>query len=390
MLEKIKQAASTYSSELLTIRRYLHQNPELSFQEFETSKFIKKILEDKNIEVIDNVAGTGIIAKIYGNNPESRNIALRADIDALPIQELNNVEYISKNKGIMHACGHDVHSSCLLGAAFILNELRTSWNGTIQFIFQPGEEMLPGGAKKIIEEGWLTKPIPKFILGQHVEPDMEVGKIGIRPGMFMASADEIYITVIGKGGHAAKPHECVDPIIIASNLLISLQQIISRNADPKIPSVLSFGKINSDGGATNVIPSKVYIQGTFRTFDEKWRIEAHQLIKKMAVELCSSMNARCEIDIVVGYPFLKNDPILTESLRIAASEYLGNENVVPLDIRMGAEDFAYYSQVMPSAFYRLGTKNPNGTGLHSPTFDIDENALEIGAGLMAYLALKLD
>jgi amidohydrolase len=390
MLEKIKQVASSFRLELVKVRRHLHQNPELSFQEFETSKYIKNILEDKNIEVTDNVAGTGIIAKIYGNNPESRNIALRADMDALPIKELNSVEYISKNEGVMHACGHDVHSSCLLGAAFILNELRSSWNGTIQFIFQPGEEKLPGGAKKIIEEGWLSNPSPKFILGQHVEPDMEVGKIGIRPGMFMASADEIYITVIGKGGHAAKPHECVDPIIIASNLLISLQQIISRNADPKIPSVLSFGKINSDGGATNVIPSKVYIQGTFRTFDENWRKEAHQLIRKMTTELCSSMNAQCEIDIVVGYPFLKNDPILTESIRKTASEYLGKENVVDLDIRMGAEDFAYYSQIMPSVFYRLGTKNPNGTGLHSPTFDIDENALEIGAGLMAYFALKLD
>ena len=390
MLDKIKQAASNYKSEILTVRRYLHQHPELSFQEFETCKFLKRILEDKNIEVIDNVAGTGIIAKICGNNPDSRNIALRADIDALPIQELNNVEYKSKNEGVMHACGHDVHSSCLLGAIFILNELRSYWSGTIQFIFQPGEEKLPGGAKKIIEEGWLSKPTPKFILGQHVEPDMEVGKIGIKSGMFMASADEIYITVIGKGGHAAKPHECIDPIIISSNLLISLQQIISRNADPKIPSVLSFGKINSDGGATNVIPSKVYIQGTFRTFDEKWRLEAHQLIRKISTELCTSMNAQCEIDIKVGYPFLKNDPVLTESIREAASEYLGKQNVIDLDIRMGAEDFAYYSQIMPSVFYRLGTKNPNGTGLHSPTFDIDENALEIGAGLMAYLALKLD
>jgi amidohydrolase len=306
----------------------------------------------------------------------------------LPIQELNETSYKSKNIGVMHACGHDAHTTCVLGAALILNELKTELEGTVHFLFQPGEEKLPGGASKIINEGWLNTLKADTILGQHVEPEMEVGKIGIKSGIFMASADEIYITVKGKGGHGAKPHQCIDPVLVSSHLIVSLQQIVSRNADPLVPSVLTFGKINSNGGATNVIPDSVQIQGTFRTFDENWRKEAHRLITTMTEQLCKSMGAEAEINIMVGYPYLKNDEKITAIVKNRAEEYLGIENVIELPARMGAEDFAFYSQIMPACFYRLGTKNPNGTGLHSATFEIDEKALSVGAGLMAWLAFE--
>jgi amidohydrolase len=388
MIKKIKALAQNALPGISKIRQHLHQYPELSFQEVETGRYIAAQLADFGIEYKTGVAGTGVSAWIYGKEPNSRHIALRADIDALPIQEINDVPYKSKHEGIMHACGHDVHSSCLLGAAYILQQLREEWSGTVQLIFQPGEEKLPGGANMVLQEGWLDNPRPAFILGQHVEPEMEVGKIGLRSGIFMASADEIYITVKGKGGHAAKPHQCIDTVLIASQLIVALQQIVSRRADPIMPSVLSFGKIYSEGGATNVIPSKVFIQGTFRSFDEEWRFEAHRLLRQLALQLCESMGGSCELDIVVGYPFLRNDELVTNQVRQGAMAYLGADNVVELPPRMGAEDFAFYSQAMPASFYRLGTKNPNGTGLHTPNFDIDEQALEVGAGLMAWLAIN--
>ena len=389
MKNKIREFAKKISPKLIEIRRQLHQYPELSFQEFETSKYIAAELTSWGIEFETGMAGTGICAWIKGQNPENRKITLRADIDALPINEANEVAYKSKNEGVMHACGHDAHTSSLLGAAYILNQLREHWSGTIQLIFQPGEELLPGGATKVIAEGWLDRPYPSTcILGQHVEPGMEVGKIGLCSGLFMASADEIYVTVTGKGGHGARPQDCIDTILISSQLIVALQQIVSRRANPIIPSVLTFGKINSSGGATNIIPNEVKILGTFRTFDEQWRIEAHELMQTMAEQLCASMGAHCEFNIIKGYPFLLNNPNITEQLRRDASEYLGAENVIKMAPRMGAEDFAFYSHKMPASFYRLGTKNPNGSGLHSNTFDIDEAALEIGAGLMAWLAVK--
>lgn len=388
MLEEIKKIASEIQGELIEIRRHLHTNPELSFQEKATSAYIASILDKWNVSYKKRIAGTGIIAEVQGKNPESKNIVLRADMDALPIKELNECSYKSKNDGIMHACGHDAHCSSLLGTVYILQKIKENWEGTVSFIFQPGEEKLPGGASLIINEGHLAQLKNPYILGQHVEPDMEVGKIGICSGIFMASADEIYIRVQGKGGHGARPHQCVDTILLASNLVLSLQQIVSRRTDPIMPTVLSFGKIYSDGGATNVIPEKVYLEGTLRTFNEKWRFEAHTIIKEMTEQICKAMGGTAEVNIVVGYPFLDNDASLTESLKNHAALYLGNDNVVELPPRMGAEDFAFYSQIMPASFYRLGTKNPNATGLHSPTFDIDEKALEIGAGLMAWLAVN--
>jgi len=387
--DKIKQLAKEYFSEIQANRRHLHSHPELSFQEQETAKFIAQKLKDYQIPFQAGIAGTGIVAYLEGNNPESKLIALRADIDALPIVEANEAPYKSKNVGVMHACGHDAHTASLLGAARILNTLKTEFEGTIKLIFQPGEEKIPGGASLMIQEGVLN-PKPQAIIGQHVMPLLPVGKVGFREGMYMASADELYVRVIGKGGHGAMPENCIDPVLIASHIIIALQQIVSRNAPPKIPSVLSFGKVIAQG-ATNIIPNEVYLEGTFRTFDEEWRNQAHQKMIKIAQSIAEGMGGTCEFEVRRGYPFLKNNPELTQKAKNAAIAYLSEENVVDLDIWLAAEDFAYYSQIADACFYRLGTRNESKgitSGVHTPTFDIDEQALEIGAGLMAWLALQ--
>lgn len=387
--DKIKELASKYASDIVLDRRHLHSNPELSFEEYNTSKYVAGKLKDFNIEVAEGIATTGIVGIIKGKNPEKKTIALRADMDALPILEANNVPYKSKNEGVMHACGHDVHTSSLLGTARILQQLKSEFEGTVKLIFQPGEEKIPGGASLMIKENVLENPKPKNILGQHVMPSIPVGKVGFREGMYMASADEIYITVKGKGGHAAMPDKNIDPILIASHIIIALQQIISRNCDPKIPSVLSFGKFIANG-ATNVIPNEVKIEGTFRTLNEVWRKEAHQKMKKMAECIAEGMGGECEFTILNGYPYLQNAPELTAKMKNSAVDYLGADNVIDLDLWMAAEDFAYYSQVIDACFYRLGVRNEAKgitSGVHTPTFDIDESALEIGAGLMAWLAV---
>ncbi len=387
--EKVHQLSKEYFQDIVSLRRHLHMHPELSFQEKETSKFIAQELEKIGVDY-EHIADTGLIAYVRGNSPESKVIALRADIDALPIVEANDVEYKSKNEGVMHACGHDVHTSSMLGAIRILNTIKDEFQGTVKVLFQPGEEKLPGGASIMIKEGALENPIPANITGQHVMPLIPAGKVGFRSGMYMASADEIYVTVKGKGGHAAMPEMNIDPVLIASHIIVALQQIVSRNASPKVPSVLSFGKVTAEG-ATNVIPNEVKIEGTFRTMNEEWRKEAHQKMKKMAESIAEGMGGSCDFNVVVGYPFLKNDPDLTAQLRTYAEDYLGAENVEDLDLWMAAEDFAYYSQELTSCFYRLGIRNEEKgitSGLHTPTFDIDESALEIGAGLMAYLAAK--
>lgn len=389
--ESVKSLASKYKKEVIKIRRELHQHPELSFKEFETSKRIIRILKANKIAHKAGYAKTGIVATIKGKSPSKKTIALRADIDALPIKETNKVKYKSKNEGVMHACGHDVHTASLLGCIMILNQLKEHFSGTIKCIFQPGEELLPGGASLLIKEGVLKNPTPQTIVGQHVHPPLKVGKVGFRPGMYMASADEIYVTVTGKGGHAALPEHVIDPVLIAANLIVSLQQIVSRKAPPSIPTVLSFGKINSTGGATNVIPDEVKLEGTFRTFDEKWRKRAHKLMKKLAEQMAKSMGGTCDFNIMHGYPHLLNNPDLTNHLKVSAQEYLGKQNVVDLPARMTSEDFAFYSHMMPASFYRLGTGNPDKSitsPVHTSTFNIDEDALEIGSGLMAWLAIS--
>lgn len=388
--EQIQQLAEEGFQEVIDIRRHLHQHPELSYQEVETGKFIANRLSQMGIPHEHGVAENGVVGLIEGKNPNSKTIALRADIDALPIEEANNIAYKSKNEGVMHACGHDVHTSSLLGTAKILFALKEHFEGTIKLIFQPAEEKLPGGASIMIKEGVLENPKPVSILGQHVHPPLEVGKVGFCPGKYMASADEIYVTITGKGGHGALPQDCIDPILIAGYLITALQQIVSRNANPSMPTVLTFGKINSVGGATNIIPNQVKLEGTFRTMNEEWRFDAHRRMKRIAEGIAESMGGSIDFNIVVGYPNLYNNEPLTNRSKQLAVEYLGADKVVDLPIRMTAEDFAYYSQEMPACFYRLGTGNQEKgitSPVHTNTFNIDEDALKLSIGLMAWLAI---
>ena len=390
MIERIKQLAAAYHADTVAVRRHLHAHPELSFQETETSAFVCKQLDALGIAYTAGHVGTGIVAHIYGKDPQSKVIALRGDMDALPITEESTKDYCSQNPGVMHACGHDVHTACLLGAARILHELRGEWSGTVKLVFQPGEERLPGGASLMIKEGALDSPKASAIFGQHVAPDLEVGKVGFRAGMYMASTDELYVTVHGEGGHGALPHTLTDPVLIAAHIITALQQVVSRIAKPGVPCVLSFGKVIANG-STNVIPDKVEMEGTFRAMDEIWREDAHLHMIQIAQGIAESMGGSCDFRVEQGYPFLVNDTPLTRLAQDAARSYLGPENVVDLDLRMTAEDFSYYSQIMPACFYRLGTRNIREdilSGVHTSTFDVDERSLEIGAGLMAHLALE--
>jgi amidohydrolase len=386
MLDKIKGLAKKYAPEFIEVRHHLHAHPELSYQEFETSKLVQQQLRSFGIDY-EIKAQTGVVGLIKGKNADRRIIALRADMDALPITEENNIPYKSKTDGVMHACGHDVHTSCLLGAAKILNELRNDWEGTVKLIFQPGEEKNPGGASLLIKEGVLENPKPSAIFGLHVHPGLNTGKMSFRGGKVMASADELYMTIKGKGGHAASPHLCVDPILIASHLIIALQQVISRNNNPHNPSVLSITAING-GTTTNVIPDEVKLKGTFRAMNEEWRFKAHDLIRKMATDLVSSMGGKIDLLIDVGYPSVYNNEALNELAMEKASEFIGKNNVEETEKRMGAEDFGYYSQQIPGCFFRLGVMNKEKgitSGVHTPTFNIDESAIETGIGIMAYL-----
>ncbi len=390
IIDKIKSRAKELHREVVDLRRHIHMNPELSFQEEKTSAKLKEELKNAGIDNWKEMAGTGIVALIEGRNPGKRTVALRADMDALPITETNEVPYKSTNEGVMHACGHDVHSSCLVGAARILNGLRDEFEGTVKLIFQPGEEKLPGGASIMIKEGVLKDPAPQSIIGQHVMPLIEAGKVGYRSGIYMASTDELYLTVKGKGGHGAIPHLATDPVLMASHVVVALQQVVSRIANPIMPSVLSFGKVIANG-ATNVIPDSVRLEGTFRTLDESWREEAHTRIRSITEGICTSMGGSCELEIKRGYPALINEPALTARVKAGMEEYLGAGNVVPLDIWMAAEDFSFYSHETDACFYRLGTRNEKKgitSSVHTSTFDVDETALETGAGLMAFLALK--
>jgi amidohydrolase len=385
----VKALAAEYAPDIIGLRRHLHAHPELSFQEFETAAYVKDQLQQLGLQPVA-MATTGLVALIEGRNPGKKTVALRADMDALPILEKNEVSYKSQNLGVMHACGHDVHTSSLLGTARILQQLRDRFEGTIKLIFQPGEELLPGGASLMIREGVLQSPAPQAIFGQHVFPHLPAGKVGVRSGMYMASADELYVTVKGKGGHGAMPEMNIDPVLITAHILVALQQIVSRHASPKVPTVLSFGKVIADG-ATNIIPNEVKLEGTFRTMDETWRAEAHRKMKQMAEQMAEAMGGACDFDIRKGYPYLQNNPALTQRMQGVAQDYLGADNVVDLDLWMAAEDFSYYTQQVDACFYRLGTRNEDQgitASVHTPTFNIDEDALETGMGLMAWVALS--
>ena len=389
MINEIKELSEKIFDEVIANRRHLHTHPELSFCEKNTSAFVKSKLDAMNISW-EAKADTGIVAIVKGKQPSDKVIALRADMDALPITEANDLSYTSQNKGVMHACGHDAHTASLLGAAYILQSLKDKFAGTIKLIFQPGEEILPGGASLMIKEGVLENPAPLAVIGQHVMPSIDTGKIAIRRGKFLASMDELLITVHGKGGHGAMPHQNVDPVAITAYIIVALQQIVSRFSNPVLPCVLSFGKLTANG-AINIIPNKVEIEGTFRAMDESWREDAHKKMKDIAESIAKSMGGSCEFVIRRGYPALFNNEPLTDEVRSIAEVYLGKQNVLDVDMMMIAEDFAYYSQLASSCFYLLGTGNREKgitSSLHTPTFNIDEDALKISTGLMAYIAVK--
>jgi amidohydrolase len=387
---RIKRLAGGYMKEVTLIRRHLHAHPELSAAESQTAAYISKQLTEWGIEHQAGIAGHGILAVIRGWKPGGKVIALRADMDALPIRELNKVSYASKNKGVMHACGHDVHMASLLGTARILKSLEREFSGTVKLIFQPSEERYPGGALPMIQAGVLENPRPDLIIGQHVFPELSAGKIGVRGGKYMASTDEVHLVVRGKGGHAAIPHKVIDPVLISAHIIVALQQIVSRNAQPTTPSVLSFGRVIAEGQA-NIIPDEVRISGTMRTFDEAWRTEIQERIRKISGSIAEGMGGSCEVDIHHGYPFVYNDPEVTAKVRGYAEGFLGKENVEELDMRMTAEDFSYFANEVPGCFYRLGVMNEARgitSNLHSATFDADESSLETGMGLMTWIVLN--
>ena len=390
ILDTIKKHAAQYYQEVVEMRRYLHAHPELSMQEKETAAFIKLKLKEYNISFNDFLSHYGIVADIKGINPKKKVVALRADMDALSIKELNESSYKSKNEGIMHACGHDVHTASLLGTAKILNNIKDQFEGTIRLIFQPSEEMYPGGASMLIADGVLQNPDVDVIFGQHVMPTIDSGKVGVKSGKAMASTDEIFITVKGKGGHAATPELNIDPVVIASNIIVALQQIISRKASPEMPTVLSFGRFIADG-KTNIIPDEVNIEGTLRTFNEECRSKVQELVRQICTSTAHAMGAEAFVRIERGYPFLVNDPTLTQRFKDSAIQYLGKDNVLDIDLRMTAEDFAFYSQKVPACFYRLGIRNIEKgitSNIHTATFDVDEKSLETAMGLMCWLAVK--
>lgn len=388
--EKIQQLAKNQLQEVIDIRREIHQHPELAFKEFRTAELISKKLTEYGIEHKTGIAKTGVVGLIKGTNPDSYVVALRADMDALPITEKNNPEYKSQNPGVMHACGHDAHTAALLGAAKILNTLKDQFAGTIKLIFQPSEEEFPGGAKIMIEEGVLQNPKVDIIIGQHVYPQMKAGDIGMKAGNYMASTDELHLTVKGKGGHGALPEQNIDPVLIASHIVVAMQQVVSRISSPSMPTVVSFGRIIGEG-RTNVIPDEVTLDGILRTFNEEWRQQAQQKIIQIAKGIAESMGGDCEVVIDPGYPVLKNDKIITEQTRSFANSFIGEQAVHNLDYRMTAEDFAYYSHKIPACYYRLGVRNEEKgitSALHSATFDIDESSLETAIGLMSWVTIN--
>ena len=385
-MQQIKSLAEACFDEIKAMREDLHAHPELSFHEFQTSEKIVRFLEKEGISFSTGWVKTGIVAEIKGRNPEKHLVVLRADMDALPIQEKNEIPYASQHSGVMHACGHDVHSAALMGALKIIQHLKDELEGTVWGIFQPGEELLPGGAKLMLEAGIFKERQPDVIFAQHVFPELQAGQLGFRPGPYMASTDEIYITVKGKGGHGALPHMNQDPVLAAAQLIVALQQLVSRHAKPNTPSVLSFGKVIANG-ATNVIPDEVKLEGTFRTMDEAWRMRAHALIRQIAEHTCRAFGTEAEVNIEKGYPALENDPESTLQAKQQAQAYLGEKQVFDLDIRMTAEDFAWFAQQYPACFFRLGTASADGrfkAGVHNALFDIDANALKTAMGHLAW------
>lgn len=388
-IQEIKQKSEQLSEKVKQYREHLHCKPELSFQEKETAEFIKSTLRNLNISFNENIGGYGITAIIKGKN-SGKTIALRADMDALPIVEKNDVPYQSQNPGVMHACGHDFHVASLLGVAEIIQNEKDNFDGSIMLIFQPAEEKSPGGALAMINDHIFDSIKPDAIIAQHAFPDLQPGMAGFRKGYYMASSDEIYITVNGKGGHGALPHLLKDPILAASQLLVSLQQINTRNQQAGNPTVLTFGKFIANG-AVNIIPDQVSIEGTLRTMNEEWREMVHQRIREIAAGIAQAFQVNIEVNRIKGYPSVYNNPDFTEFSKSCALEYLGIEVVKDLDIRMTAEDFSYFSQVAPACMYRIGTGFPDPEKtfpLHSAHFDINPQSYSDAVGLLTYISLR--
>ena len=393
MPASIPTLANDFFAESIQIRRHLHQFPELAFEEYQTAAFVQDVLAPLGLPAQTNVAKTGLVFTLEGAHA-GPVLALRSDMDALPIVEQNTFAFASQHAGVMHACGHDAHLASLLIAAKILHAKRDELHGTIRFVFLPSEERIHGGAKVMMEEGVLEANAfsgkTERIIGQHVAPDLPTGTIGVRGGMYMASADEIYITIHGQGGHAAAPHKLqADAVLAASHVVVALQSLISRNRPPDAPSVLSFGRLIADG-ATNIIPESVRLEGTLRAMDETWRFRAHELIRRVVHHTAEAYGATATVDVRVGYPCLYNDPAMTAFVREQALAYVGQKNTIDLDLWFAAEDFAWYLQEIPGTFYRLGTGSKAADsewGLHHPRFTIDEEALRVGPGFMAQLAL---
>lgn len=386
MKARIQSLSEKYFERVVNLRRQMHANPELSWHEIQTAKLVEKTLKEAGLSVQTSIAKNGVVGILQGKNPAFKCIALRADMDALPITEQNETPYCSKNKGVMHACGHDVHTANLLGVAMILSEMKNEIEGTYKFIFQPSEEKIPSGAEAMIKAGVLENPKPDKILGMHVSPELEVGTFGFCAGRFMASSDEIYLTVVGKGGHAARIEELKNPLLIGAEILLELKTL----TNPQIPVVLSFGKIEGKG-ATNLVPDTVDIAGTLRCFDENLRLRLHKQIEFICETVSEKYLTHCEVKILSGYPVLINHEQFTLQSKKTAQDFIGAKNILDIPVRLGSEDFAYYTHHVPACFYRLGTGNKKKgitSGIHTPTFDIDETALQYSTGMMAWLAIN--
>ena len=391
MIEEIKRLAHEQREEVIGWRRWMHRHPELSQEEYGTMAFVAERLTEMGLQPRTGIGKTGVMAMLRGRiEPDSYCVALRADYDALPITECTGLPFASENPGVMHACGHDMHTCSLLGAVKILVQLRDRLRGSLMFIFEPSEEKYPGGARMMMNDGLFDEVMPNEIYSFHCLPEMDFGKVGMRKGKYMASTDELYWTVRGRGGHGATPHLNVDPVLIASHIVIALQQVVSRNAAPMMPTVLTIGKIEDVGGRTNITPEEVKMEGIIRSFDPEWRLRSHELIRRISSGVAEAMGGECDLFVDEGYPPVINDDACTQQVYDNACAFLGEDKVEWLDLRMTAEDFAFYQQKIPSCYFRVGIHEPGTplSNLHRPNLIVDERSLELANGLVAYNAVK--
>ena len=386
-VDKIRSEVDEIMPGMVADRRHLHENPELGFQEFKTAEFVKQRLEQLGVEDIrTGIAVTGVTGLITGTGEgPQRNVLVRADMDALPIHEENDVDYKSKNEGVMHACGHDAHTSILLGLARLLSDRKDQFSGTVKLCFQPAEELPPGGAQAMIKEGVMNEPPIEAVFGLHMANQVPVGKIQVGAGPVMAAADGYTITIHGKGGHGAYPHGCIDPVVIGAQIVVALQTTVSRNTDPMDAAVVS-NCVFQSGDAFNVIPDTAVLKGTVRTFKDETRDLMEKRITELATTIAEGMGGKATVDYARGYPATVNDEAMTELAREAAIAAVGEENVIAKDPAMGAEDMSYFQLEAPGSYFFVGSKNEEKGlvwGHHHPKFDIDEESMANGLTAMA-------